>query len=219
MQNEVRAVFDALCAHPISQVFMKPMSESPYTGPDYLWRIRVPMDLSRIRSCLGRPDYNFTRFKRDINLIRTNTISYFGAESLFGRCATLLSQLYSETVTKQQPTTQEWGIRAVKLRRKMDRLLKHHPKSGGPPRIEIDLRTSNKLTDDDYLNFAVASEQLKSQTDVKAMIDIIERREPGVLSQSAELTINLAELKTSTVIALIEQAKRVFAERGIEYPH
>jgi hypothetical protein len=218
MHSDLRVIVEALCAHPISRVFLNPMSESPYTSSDYFRRIPHPMDLSQIRRSLDHASYTQAKLERDIGLICSNAIRYFGPHGQFAQCAHALSRIFAKLTARHRPTTQQWGTAVVRLHRKIEKLLKR-PADGGL--IEIDLRPEaapGGLAEADFRNFEAAAELLKDPRDCASMMEIIERHERRRFPPGQSLTLNLAELNPLTARALIAYAKSAFVERGFQYP-
>jgi hypothetical protein len=221
MARDLSQIVDELCKHPIALSFIKPMAESAYVEADYLRVIPSPMDISRIRSQIDAGNYSLAKLEKDIKLIASNTVHYFGPDTEFSNSASFLVTLFQKIVKQTKTSCDHWGKDAIRLRKSIGSMLSNRPVIVPGGTSDIDFRAPIRpqlLTNADFRNFTAASAQLQGPEDVAQMISIIERHEPNFLRKSQKITVDLAQLRLSTAKALIAHAKRVFEERHLEYP-
>jgi hypothetical protein len=214
-------ILDEICAHPIAQAFVLPMSDSSYVDPDYRKRVPNPMDIQRIRSQVDAGGYSISRFQKDFRLISSNAVRYFGPDTEFGAAANQLNELFQKILVRRRASAEYWGIAVAKLQRKMGRMLANRPIMPGRGDQEIDVGAqirSQLISESELKNFAEAAKKLQQPRDVDQMIRIVEEREGNPVPSTQKVTVDLGKLKPSTIRLLIDFAKKTCHERGIEYP-
>jgi hypothetical protein len=102
MSNELLAILNELSSHPIALLFTSPTSESQYVEDDYSQVISSPMDLSRIRPAIQTGGYSLAKLERDVALISTNRVRYFGRNTEFAFAGDYLVKVLEKKIAKRR---------------------------------------------------------------------------------------------------------------------
>lgn len=216
----VRAAYERLVRHPCALVFMYPLTDTGYVGPEYAKVIPRSMDFETIKSRLDSEGYTMKKFKADVNLIAKNAIKYFGEDSEFGACAEELVKILAKVACDDLSS---WGKRANHLKNRIGKILLERPTMvRGAFVTDID-RAKNidaqLVSRQEMEAFIKATESLTDKRSQDAMIQIIETMEPNLRpGKPTNLRIDVVEMKVSTLRALINFAKSAFEKAGRPYP-
>lgn len=123
-------IVEELFSHPISEVFQEPVDPIVDEVPDYFDVIQNPSDLSTVRTKLMTDQYdNLQDFKRDVNLIWENAITYNGKPSLPAFIADELSKLFQKRFyVLEEPPLEQWVNDYLKSRSVVCKLFRNAPK-------------------------------------------------------------------------------------------
>ncbi|EAX90507.1 Bromodomain containing protein [Trichomonas vaginalis G3] len=120
---------------PISKPFRLPVDPVHDDAPDYLQKIKHPMDLSKIKQNLNSGIYTKPQqLVDDIHLIASNTRLYNGEDSFFAACADIIEEYIDQQLKdKCNSYDEEW---TQNLDRIIAALRKHIEKA--PKGVNID---------------------------------------------------------------------------------
>jgi hypothetical protein len=220
---KLKDLMDEILTHPIALAFNLQMSESPYVSSDYSREIRSPMHLGLIERQISNGPYTACQFRDDIQLIYQNAVDYFGEDSAMTSAAEGLADMFEKVCHKHiVRDSQNWGERIVDLRTKMATLFFYRPVIGQTIDLNLDFGKKDLCSqipsESDARLFIRAAQKLANAGHADELIRIVEEREPGMVSESQHLTIDLARLKISTLQALIKFAKAWFKKKKMKYP-
>lgn len=138
-------VMDSIQSHNISRMFMQPVNPLTDGCLDYFTKIKHPMDLSTSRKKLEDGQYeNVEQWKKDMELIWTNALSYNGQGALISILARELQDIFKElTCNITSDLNSDWNSQFEKLRTEFNQIVKSIPK---PPTKQQKISRSNSST-------------------------------------------------------------------------
>ena len=213
-RRRVRAVYDQIMKHPISNIFNKPIEQAK---ADMKTAVSKPMDLAIIGRRIKDENYTLKKFERDMNLIVSNTVRHFAKDSLYPQCAQELKKLFVHLALN---TRVSWAERANKLRKRIGKQILEKPSLVRGSLVFPD-KTWNlqdpMISRKEIESFIKATQRLTDRKDQNEMISIVETMEPNLKSRNMNLKIDVVELQPSTLKALVEYAKKACKKQGIPY--
>lgn len=135
-------VMDSIQNHNISRMFMQPVNPITDDCPDYFTKIKHPMDLSTSRKKLEEGQYeNVEQWKKDIDLIWDNAITYNGPQALISLLARELQDLFKDLACNiSSDLSLDWNNQFEKLKGEFNQIVKSIPK---PPQRQQKISRSN----------------------------------------------------------------------------
>lgn len=134
-------IVDKLIKNPICSPFVAMVDPIRDGAPNYFDFIKEPMALKEVEKKLKQNEYkNIEGFKRDINLIWQNAITYNGDDTLFAHMAKEASLWFNKKMENFPVSSkQEWFQKVQKVTQEIFDALCHPPS-------ELDI--NNKLSKD-----------------------------------------------------------------------
>ncbi|EAY01722.1 Bromodomain containing protein [Trichomonas vaginalis G3] len=104
-------ILNELLKMPVSKPFRAPVDPVHDDAPDYLKKIKHPMDFSKIKQNLVLNSYKTPQeFISDVHLISKNTRTYNGKDSYFAACGDIIDEYVDEQFKdKSNSYDEEWN--------------------------------------------------------------------------------------------------------------
>ncbi|KAI5530677.1 bromodomain family [Trichomonas vaginalis G3] len=182
----------------------------PETFPDYLKKIKNPIDLSTIKQKLQQFEYTtIDGWYNDMILVFKNCILYNGRDTVIGELTA-----YAMTVFKKKciflicPNANEWSYRITKYRNKLDQLMQEAPKIVTKSLKNVSLPN---VTIENHEDLAYNLSSLQSKTDVCVMSQILAQYDIKVDGSKQDTAfVELSNLPAAAIKVLTRYAQ----ERG-----
>ena len=180
--------------HPAAKPFLKPVNPADPGFEDYYNFIDDPQDLTTIETKLKEKYYRSVReWKRDINTIWSNAVTYSGTQS-FGAILANHMQSVFEKELKIMSTTNlpGWLSKVCELKNEFIKAFENSPESlhESAPLDMIERKSLTPLMPDDYTFILKSLSTLPNQNDRDKLSKIIGK---------AESEIDLTKLPLSTL--------------------
>lgn len=123
-----------LMSWPICRPFLDPVDPERDNATNYYEIIKNPMTLREVEKKLLNKRYrDISDFRRDVNLIWSNAITYNGDSNIFGHFA-MEGKIWFNKKMNRFPTTieEEWMRKMQKVTRKLHDAIAHPPKAIAP---------------------------------------------------------------------------------------
>lgn len=212
LQKKCLEIITDLMAHPIAEVFMVPVDPVRDGVPDYFDIIKNPSDFTTIKNKLIEGRYlSYDEFKRDVNLIWENAITFNSKQSLPAYIADELNKEFQKKIwCIENPPAEQWINDFLKHRLTLCKLFRNPPSGlanfAFTPETALfgdSEQTSNKhLSAEDSKFFNENIEYLRDPKNAKTIEKVIHDIEPSFVFKHETLFDDLAKMLPRTRRAL-----------------
>ena len=221
LRNECLKKMDELEKHKISELFADPIDPIQDGYSDYYEVIKTPMDLSIVRQKLMKNVYKSVKeWKDDVELIWTNTFTYFGEDSYMLDNATELQKIFRKiTFSFSDSPSDDWqnGLallcdeytRAIKsLSQATPFLKKRSPTFASLTSPSLETEENFIFTYDDIKKLG---EDIKAfnAADKAKIREFLKLYEPQFFTKKSETHVNLSSLAPTTLNALRDEVDAI----------
>lgn len=140
-------VTEELSKLPISILFLRPVDPIRDNCPDYLDRIKSPMDLGTVMRKLKNHQYSTPeRWKEDVNLIWHNAKLYNGPDNFISTIAQELEEYFAEkTSFIPKKETEDWLLSINAIMKKLVLLADSRPSNQIKPSLKLRGPSARKM--------------------------------------------------------------------------
>ena len=208
LQKKCLEIIEDLMKHPIAEVFMEPVDPVRDMVPDYLDVIKNPSDFTTIKNRLLERKYlTYEEFKRDVNLIWENAITYNTKQSLPAYIADELSRIFQKRIWYiENPPAEQWINDFLKNRLTLCKLFRNPPSglanfslnSDASVITENEQTTNKRLSAEDSKFFSENSEYIKDIKNAQTLEEIIHEIEPSFVFKHETIYVDLIKMLPRT---------------------
>ena len=211
LQKKCLEIIEDLMKHPIAEVFMEPVDPVRDMVPDYLDIIKNPSDFSTIRNRLLERKYlTYEEFKRDVNLVWENAITYNTKQSLPAYIADELNRIFQKKIWYiENPQTEQWINEFLKNRLTLCKLFRNPPSglsnfafSSDVSMLGEEQGQGKRLSSEDHKFFTENLEYLKDTKNAHTLEQVIHEIEPSFIFQQETIFEDLVKMLPRTRRAL-----------------
>lgn len=223
LKEKCLKILDELVSHPISTVFQEPVDPVLDEVPDYFDVIKEPSDLSTVRERLLSNKYsNLQEFKREVNLIWENAVTYNGKTSYPAYIADQLSKIFSKQISMLEDQNYEhWINEFLKARSILFKLFHNPPKSiestaASKSKSSSVMNNSNfQFSDSFFTEVPIDFHENDIQKDIQflnenkqifqnprmysKLVNILSQNDPPISVPESAQTLNLSEISMKTM--------------------
>ncbi|OHT03739.1 Bromodomain containing protein [Tritrichomonas foetus] len=218
-------IIDDLLTHPIAQIFSIPVDPELDEVPDYLEKVKNPMDLNTVRQKIVDGKYNgsIDDFKNDVNQIWENAEIYHGRPSLEVFMADRLKKIFTRKLEAVETKAHEdWSNEYTKCQMALCHLFKAQP---APYLSQFNLTADMEilvperrmarswLSAEDTQAFAHMFKFVDDPATIWKIIKILSENEQGIDFSEDDIKINLSALSQRTLRLLKGFATEITPQR------
>ena len=221
LRNECIKKMDELEKYKISELFIDPIDPVQDGYPDYYDVIKTPMDLGIVRKKLMKNMYKSVKeWKNDIELIWTNTFTYFGEKSYMLDIATELQKIFRRiTFSFSDSPSDDWinGLAllcdeytaSIKSLSQATPFLKKRSPTFTPltsPSVETE---ENFIFTYDDIKKLVEDIKSFNAADKAKIREFLKSYEPQFFTQKSQTQVNISSLAPTTLNALRDEVDAI----------
>lgn len=231
LKKQCQSVMNKICSRSISQVFYYPIDPIQDNCPNYFDIVKNPMDLGTIRRNLRNNKYtSVAEWKRDMELVWSNSILYNTEDSTIGLMALDLQKYYFElTKYLSDSYRSSWKRHLIELHQEFMLYEKEVVKCRGissqkvrtvfkrdqlypiieelpPPSFRRHFKLFTKEEMDKLINDI---NSIKEESQIQMIVSILKECEPNFVEDTEHFHINLNALQPTTLYLIREQVDQL----------